>query len=109
MRIIFMEHKRFKRNDSGFTCAECGASVPALVSSSRDHCPRCLTSFHVDVFPGDRLNTCKGKLTATGAEPLTDGRFIIRYKCVKCGADLRCKSARDDDSDLLIKLTAAET
>ena len=32
--------------------------------------------------------------------------FIITHRCKKCGAVRRNKSAKDDDEDLLIKLTA---
>ena len=31
--------------------------------------------------------------------------YIIIYKCTKCGEERRCKAAKDDDLDLLIKLT----
>ena len=41
--------KRFTKNDSGFTCAHCGREVEALGYTSRNHCPFCLWSLHVDV------------------------------------------------------------
>lgn len=75
--------------------------------SSRDHCPGCLSSLHVDVFPGDRANECKGVLRPVRTEPAKDG-FIIYYKCKKCGKTVRCRSAKDDDTELLIALTVAE-
>jgi|GEM_PF-3220013 len=32
-------------------------------------------------------------------------KFIITHKCEKCGKIARCKSAPDDDTDTLIKLS----
>ena len=55
-----METKRFTKNDSGFVCANCGREVPPLGYSSRNHCPYCLCSLHVDVNPGDRAADCGG-------------------------------------------------
>ncbi|MBQ7700362.1 MAG: RNHCP domain-containing protein [Clostridia bacterium] len=103
-----MEQKRFTKNDSGFICANCGAEIPPLSYSSRDHCSRCLCSLHVDINPGDRANACKGLLVPVSAEPDAKKGFIINYKCKKCGAILRCRAASDDDTELLIKLTVAQ-
>lgn len=102
-----MQGKKFQKNDSGFICAVCGTEVSPLVYSSRDHCPKCLSSLHVDIFPGDRANECKGVLRPVRTEPSKDG-FTIFYKCKKCGGASKCRSAKDDDTDLLIALTVAE-
>ena len=56
-----MQKKRFTKNDSGFVCRNCGAEVPPLSYSSRDHCRVCLCSLHVDIDPGDRANGCGGR------------------------------------------------
>ena len=103
-----MEQKRFTKNDSGFVCENCGAQIPPLSYSSRDHCSRCLCSLHVDINPGDRANSCRGLLVPTSAEPDAKKGFIINYKCKKCGAALRCRAASDDDTELLIKLTVVQ-
>ncbi len=100
-----MEEKRFTKNDSGFICAHCGHSVEPLGYTSRDHCPKCLVSLHVDILPGDRANSCGGKLLPVQALPDPKKGFVIVYKCSKCGATVRNKAARDDDSDFLIQLT----
>ncbi len=100
-----MQIKRFTKNDSGFICENCGASVPPLSYSSRDHCNICLCSLHVDVNPGDRENECGGLLVPTSSEPDPKKGFIINYKCKKCGGTRRCRAAADDDTELLIALT----
>ena len=101
------QEKRFRKNDSGFRCAACGAEVPPLGYSSRDHCPRCLCSLHLDVNPGDRAADCGGIMDPVRADPDPKRGFIITHRCRKCGALRRNKAADDDDRKLLIALTAA--
>ena len=103
-----MQQKRFTKNDSGFICKNCGADVPPLSYSSRDHCNKCLCSLHVDINPGDSANECGGLLVPVSALPDAKKGFIINYKCKKCGAAIRCRAASDDDTELLIKLTVAQ-
>jgi len=105
-----MDVKRFTKNDEGFTCAHCGASVPPLGYTSRDHCPFCLHSLHVDVNPGDRASDCGGDLVPVRVLPDPKKEFVIEYRCSKCGASRRCKAAVrgniPDDRRLLISLTS---
>ena len=106
-----MENKRFKKNDSGFVCANCKREVLPLGYTSRNHCPFCLCSLHVDINPGDRANECGGILRPIRSEPDPKKGYVIIHKCDKCGGISRCRAAHEakvqpDDSDLLIKLTA---
>jgi len=107
-----MEEKRFRKNDEGFICAVCGHEVKPLKYSSRDHCPRCLSSIHIDIKPGDRANPCRGILKPIQVLPDPKKDFIIIYRCEKCGETVRCRAAMQgdspDDMSLLIKLTRAE-
>ncbi|MBO5682389.1 MAG: RNHCP domain-containing protein [Clostridia bacterium] len=108
-----METKRFSKNDSGFICAHCGKKVEPLGYTSRDHCPFCLWSIHIDVNPGDRANECQGNLVPIKAEPDPKRGFVIIYKCDKCGELHRNRAAHEakvqpDNIDLLIRLTAKE-
>ena len=97
--------KNFTKNDEGFICENCGKEVEPLGYTSRDHCPYCLCSKHVDINPGDRSETCHGILRPKQVLPDSKKGFIIVYKCDKCGEERRNKAAADDDMDLLIKLT----
>jgi DNA-directed RNA polymerase subunit RPC12/RpoP len=107
-----MEQKRFKKNDNGFICAVCGHEVQPLKYSSRDHCPKCLSSLHVDIMPGDRANSCRGILRPVQVLPDPKKDYIIVYKCEKCGESVRCRAATQgdspDDMSLIIKMTNAE-
>ena len=106
-----MENKRFSKNDSGFICKNCGREVLPLGYTSRNHCPFCLCSLHVDINPGDRANECLGALRPIRTEPDSKRGFIIIHKCEKCGEIRRNRAALDaktqpDNRSLLIKLTA---
>ena len=100
-----MEEKRFQKNDNGFTCVVCKSEVTPLGYTSRNHCPRCLSSLHVDIMPGDRANSCRGVLRPVQALPDAKKGFIIVFKCEKCGEVVRNKCAADDNMELIIKLT----
>ena len=105
-----MENKRFTKNDSGFICKNCGKEVLPLGYTSRNHCPFCLCSLHVDINPGDRANECQGILRPIQTLPDPKKGFVIIHRCDKCGKTVRNKAAMEgdqpDDNDLLIRLTA---
>lgn len=97
--------KHFKKNDEAFICINCGQSVPPLLYTSRDHCNKCLASLHIDINPGDRLNTCLGTLKPVDIEINTKKGYVIVYKCNKCGELHKNKAAEDDDLDTIISVT----
>ncbi|MBQ7646074.1 MAG: RNHCP domain-containing protein [Clostridia bacterium] len=97
--------KLFTKNDSGFICGNCKKEVPPLRYSSRNHCPFCLYSLHVDINPGDRASECGGLMKPYAVSPHPQKDFIITHKCLKCGTLKNNRSAQDDDITLLIKLT----
>ena len=97
--------KQFTKRDEEFVCEHCGKKVSKLGYTSRDHCPYCLYSKHVDNMPGDIEEECKGLLKPVQVELDSKKGYVIIYKCEKCGAIRKNKAAIDDDKDLLIKLT----
>jgi DNA-directed RNA polymerase subunit RPC12/RpoP len=96
--------KRFNELDEEFICLNCGKKVDKLEYSSRDHCPHCLYSLHVDINPGDRQNNCKGLLKPIDLEKFKDTYKII-YKCEKCNQLHKNIMAKDDNYEEIIKLT----
>lgn len=96
--------KKFTKCDNSFTCEHCNKYVESLKYTSRDHCPYCLYSKHVDINPGDRLNTCLGLLKPIGIEKFKDTYKII-YKCEKCKEIHKNIIAIDDNMDLIINLS----
>ena len=104
------ETKRFTKNDAGFICANCGRKVETLGYTSRNHCPYCLFSLHVDIMPGDRDNLCGGILEPVLSEPSANLKkgYVITFRCKKCGKKVRNRAAKDDNKNLLINLTNPE-
>ncbi len=102
--------KRFKKNDSGFICKNCGKEVQPLGYTSRNHCPFCLFSLHVDVNPGDRASDCGGLLEPISVEIDPKKGYVIVSRCRKCGSLRRNKAANEaevqpDDINKIIALT----
>ena len=96
--------KRFNMINEEFICENCENHVSVSDTTARDHCPFCLYYKHVDVNPGDRENTCKGLLKPIGIEKFRDSYKII-YKCSKCNELHKNIIDKDDDMDLIIKLS----
>ena len=93
------------KNDNGFICENCGKDVPPLKYTSRNHCPYCLHSIHIDNIPGDRANTCLGIMEPIDVEPSSKKGYIITFRCKKCKEVKRNKMADDDDYDKLLSIT----
>ena len=96
--------KKFNKLDESFICENCGKEVNILKYTSRDHCPFCLFSKHVDINPGDRSNCCKGLLEPIGIEKFKDTYKII-YRCKKCNTLHKNIKAIDDNINKIIELT----
>ena len=99
--------KKFNHLDEGFICENCQKEVTPLGYASRDHCPYCLYSKHVDINPGDRQNNCKGLLKPIQLEKFKD-TFKIIYKCQKCKKDHKNIIAKDDNMTKIIELSNIE-
>ena len=96
--------KKFTMIDENFICENCNKYVEKLKYTARDHCPYCLYSKHVDINPGDRLNTCKGMLKPIKIEKFKDTYKII-YECEKCKKLHKNIMANDDDMNIIIELS----
>ena len=108
-----METKLFTKNDNSFVCEHCGREVQPLGYSSRNHCPFCLWSKHLDINPGDRASECQGLMEPISAEPDPKKGYVIIHKCTKCGEIHRNRAAHEakvqpDDIKLIIKLTVGK-
>ncbi len=92
---------KFSRNIEDFTCANCGEKIKG--NGYTNHCPKCLWSRHVDIFPGDRANECGGNMKPIGYET-KGGRIVLIHRCESCGEIKRNKMQPEDDMSLLANL-----
>lgn len=97
--------RKFTKVDEEFICEHCGKKVEKLGYTCRNHCNNCLYSKHVDINPGDREETCHGLLEPIKVELDSKKGYVIVYRCQKCGAIRKNKTAEDDNMDLIISLT----
>lgn len=93
--------KRFARNIEDFICEHCGHKT--VGNGYTNHCPECLHSKHVDINPGDRQSECQGLMEPIAIETKGLG-YIITFKCTKCGAEKRCKSAENDNFGTILEV-----
>ena len=94
---------RFKRNTENFTCEMCGFFVEG--DGYTNHCPECLWSKHVDIFPGDRAGECDGMMEPVGVK-IKNKEYIIIHKCVKCGVEKPNKAVKNDNFQMLIQISS---
>ena len=92
------------KNDEEFECVFCHKIVPKLKYTSRNHCPYCLHSLHVDNIPGDRANMCRGIMEPIEVTPDSKKGYVITFRCTKCGAIKNNKMADDDDYNLILNV-----
>lgn len=96
--------KNFTKNDEGFICANCGKTVEPLKYTSRDHCPFCLCSLHIDINPGDRANDCCGLMVPVDLKYSQNKGYVLEYRCTRCNQKHNNKVAEDDDKNLIAKV-----
>lgn len=96
--------KSFVKNDSGFTCSNCGKKVLPLGFTSRNHCPYCLCSLHVDVLPGDRQNSCKGLMVPVAIELNSKKGKVIVHECTICHERKKNVCAPDDNEKKILEI-----
>lgn len=92
----------FTKKKEDFACEKCGTEVKG--TGYTNHCPKCLWSKHVDIFPGDRLEDCGGLMEPVIVEK-EKGGWALTHKCIKCGQTKRNRVEDSDDFDEVIKLS----
>lgn len=85
---------KFIKNVEDFKCEHCGEAV--VGDGYTNHCPACLWSKHVDIYPGDRANECGGLMLPKSLE-LLGGEYILTHRCEICGGEKRNKTAKNDN------------
>lgn len=89
-----------------FVCKVCGVLVvpEGTGSQHRNHCPKCLSSVHVDNKPGDRASLCDGIMDPVSVWVRKGGEWAIIHRCRLCGAFSSNRIAADDNPMLLMSI-----
>lgn len=92
-------------NDS-FTCKNCNHLVfpEGAATNHRNHCPRCLTSIHLDINPGDRASICGGQMEPISVWVRKNGEWAVIHRCRSCGEISQNRIAADDNPTLLMSI-----
>lgn len=102
--------KKFQRRVEDFDCAACGVHV--VGDGYTNHCPKCLTSKHVDVAPGDRAAACGGLMPVMNVV-YEHGTWYLVHQCRLCQLQKRNRVAKADDqaalADIMAKITQEKT
>lgn len=93
--------KRFSRWVEDFICENC--QQPVKGNGYTNHCPHCLYSKHVDIYPGDRKATCQALMEPIAVEVKGD-QYILVHRCLKCQKIKRNKSAEQDHFEALLNV-----
>ncbi len=99
--LIVIPVKIFQKKVEDFSCEQCGFFV--VGDGYTNHCPRCLFAKHVDVNPGDRLESCGGLMEPIAYEQ-TAGQERITHCCVRCGVVRNNKVQKEDDFETLLSV-----
>lgn len=93
---------KFKRQIEDFVCEKCGTEVKG--NGFTNHCSKCLYSKHVDIFPGDRQESCGGLMKPISASE-NGGEWSIIHKCLKCDKQQKNKISPEDDFDKVVEIS----
>lgn len=94
-------NKKFTRTIEHFTCHHCSTQVSG--NGYTNHCPECLWSKHVDINPGDRLESCSGLMEPISVE-LKKGTYIITHRCQRCQFTRKNKTSPEDSFECILEL-----
>ncbi len=89
-----------------FVCKACGELVvpEGAGSQHRNHCPKCLSSVHVDIRPGDRASLCGGIMEPVSVWVRKGGEWAVIHRCRLCGGFSSNRVAADDNPMLLLSI-----
>ena len=93
----------FIKVKENFICENCG--FKNIGDGFTNHCSQCFYSKHVDIFPGDRKETCWGLMEPIEIESGKNNSYIIIHQCQKCKKISRDKfREKTDNFDTFLKL-----
>ena len=94
--------RQFQRKSETFVCELCHEEV--VGSGYTNHCPQCLYSKHVDINPGDRLESCQGLMVPIAIKLKGGQPVSVVHRCQQCGIERSNKLSEQDSSEQIIKI-----
>lgn len=91
----------FIKNKENFICEKCGFNNEG--NGYTNHCCECLYSKHVDMEPGDRLNTCGGLMKPMYVSYTNKSSYII-HRCIVCGFEKKNAISEKDSIQKMIEV-----
>lgn len=91
----------FIKNKEDFVCEQCG--VLNKGNGYTNHCVSCLYSKHVDIYPGDRTNTCLGLMKPVYISYTNKDSYVI-HECLKCFFQKKNLLSEDDSVETMIQI-----
>jgi hypothetical protein len=93
--------KQFQKRVEDFDCEKCGTHN--IGTGFTNHCKECLWSKHVDVHPGDRIESCGGMMEPCSVD-YEKGEYTLNHVCKKCGFTRRKKVETNDNFDAVVAI-----
>lgn len=88
-----------------FICKNCNFEVVKSENfKGRNHCPKCLYSLHLDIFPNDNANSCHGLMQPVGTLQTEENELLIIHKCSTCDKSSRAKVVFDDNYEKILEI-----
>lgn len=94
--------KRFQRTIESFVCEHCGAEVEG--NGYTNHCPHCLFSKHVDIYPGDRAHRCQGIMEPIQILTKASEPQAVVHRCMRCRHEQKTKLSDQDDMRTILEV-----
>jgi hypothetical protein len=92
----------FIKKPEDFVCENCGTFVEG--DGYTNHCPECLWSKHVDIFPGDRKEICLGMMEPVGIRK-EGANYNIVHKCIICRRLKPNKAHKKDNFEKITQIS----
>lgn len=91
----------FIKNKEDFNCENCNSKNRG--NGYTNHCSECLYSIHVDIDPGDRLNSCGGLMEPIYVSYTNNNKYLV-HKCLKCSFEKRNILNVNDSVEKMIQI-----
>lgn len=93
--------RAFKRTIEDFVCEHCRQQVKG--NGYTNHCHQCLYSKHVDIYPGDREESCGGLMKPIRVE-LKGREYVLIHKCITCSFERKNRVDSEDAIEAILKI-----